>query len=164
LAAFGAEERGYAQSAFSTSGDLSQRDNGDAPDGDVLTRRVNEPSSARGSLVTPISLRDQVLGVLEFQRPEADSSWSEEQIALIEAVSEQMSVILENSRLFADARLRAARERRIREISARMRENLDVERVLQTAVREIGQVLQLNDVTIQLGGAVGQMGEDRWST
>ena len=65
-------------------------------------------------------------------------------------------MILENSRLFADARLRAARERRVGEISARMRASLDVERVLETAVREIGEALQLRDITIQLDSRVGQ--------
>ena len=114
--------------------------------------------------MAPISLRDQVLGVLEFQRADADEAWSDDQVALIEAVSEQMSMMLENSRLFADARLRAARERRIGEISARLRESLDVERVLQTAVREIGEALELYDITIQLGSSVGQAPEGGSST
>ena len=61
-----------------------------------------------------------------------------------------MGLIIENSRLFAEAQSRAARERRAREITARMRQSLDIETVLQTAVREMGEALELGDVSIQL--------------
>ena len=107
-------------------------------------------ASAPSALVSPISLRDQVLGVLGLHRESADEPWTDDQIELIAAISEQMGLIIENSRLFAEARARATRERQAREITARMRQSLDVEMVLETAAREIGQTLQLHDVTIEL--------------
>jgi GAF domain-containing protein len=107
-------------------------------------------ASAPSALVSPISLRDQVLGVLGLHRESADEPWTDDQIELIAAISEQMGLIIENSRLFTEARARATRERQAREITARMRESLEVEMVLQTAAREIGQTLQLHDVTIEL--------------
>jgi GAF domain-containing protein len=107
-------------------------------------------ASAPSALVSPISLRDQVLGVLGLHREASDEPWTDDQIELIAALSEQMGLIIENSRLFAEARARATRERQAREITARMRQSLEVERVLQTAVREIGETLQLHDVTIEL--------------
>ncbi|MBN1642421.1 MAG: GAF domain-containing protein [Anaerolineae bacterium] len=149
LTTYGAEAFTDVSSLVDDSGDTLPRDGG-VVFGPAPSPRVAGPVSATGALVAPIALRDQVLGVLEFQHSDADEGWSEDQLALIEAVSEQMSMILENSRLFAEARLRAARERRVGEISARMRESLDVERVLQTAVGEIGKALDLHDITIQL--------------
>lgn len=102
------------------------------------------------ALVSPISLREQILGVLGFHHAEEGQTWTADQIELVEAITEQMGLIIENARLFADAQFRAARERRAREITARMRESLDVEGVLQTTVREMGETLQLRDVTIRL--------------
>jgi two-component system NtrC family sensor kinase len=107
-------------------------------------------ASAPSVLASPISLREQVLGVLGLHRSQADEPWTEEQIELVEAICEQMGLIIENSRLFAEAQSRAARERRAREITARMRQSLDVETVLQTAVREMGESLNLSDIAIQL--------------
>ena len=76
-----------------------------------------------------------------------------------------MGLIIENSRLFSEAQSRATRERRAREITARMRQSLDIETVLQTAVREMGEALELRDVTIQLlaDEATPQAGPNRRS-
>jgi GAF domain-containing protein len=109
-----------------------------------------EDPSSPSALVSPISLREQVLGVLGLHRVESDEPWTEDQIALIGALSEQMGLIIENSRLFADAQARAVRERQTREITARMRQSLDLETVLRTAALEVGEALHLNDVTIRL--------------
>jgi GAF domain-containing protein len=109
-------------------------------------------ASAHSALVSPISLRDQVLGVLGLHRVDPDQPWTEDQIELVAAISNQMGLIIENSRLFEEAQLRAGRERRVREITARMRQSMDVEMVLQTAVREMGEALRLHDVTIQFSG------------
>jgi GAF domain-containing protein len=115
-----------------------------------LTILDSEAAAARSALVSPIRLREQVYGVLGFHQEEGDQPWTEDQIALVTAISDQMGLILENSRLFEEAQLRAARERRAREVTARMRESLDVEAVLRTAVREMGEALNLHDVTIRL--------------
>ena len=116
-------------------------------------------SSSLSALVSPISLRDQVVGVLGLHRVDSDEPWTEDQIALIGALSEQMGLIIENSRLFADAQSRAARERQTREITARMRQSLDLETVLRTAALEIGEALHLNDVTIRLAESHETTGE-----
>jgi GAF domain-containing protein len=118
---------------------------------------VADPS-APSALLVPISLREQMLGVLGLQRGDGDASWTEEQLELLTAVSEQMGLVIENSRLFAEARSRAARERQAREIVARLRQSLDTEEILSTAVREMGETLGLKDVTICLTGDNDQVG------
>lgn len=114
---------------------------------------------ASSSLLVPIALREHVLGVLGLRRLDADQPWTEEQIDLLAAVSEQMGLIIENSRLFSEARSRAARERRARQIVARLRQSLDIEEVLATAVQELGDALQLQEVTIRLAGTEEPIGE-----
>jgi GAF domain-containing protein len=116
-------------------------------------------ASAPSALLVPIALREQVLGVLGLHRLDADQPWTEEQKELLAAVSEQMGLIIENSRLFAEARSRAARERRARQIVAHLRQSLDVEEVLATAAQEMGDALQLQDVTIRLTRTEEPIGE-----
>ncbi len=115
-------------------------------DGHLGEKGPDTPST----LVAPILLRNQPLGALGFQQPEDGQPWSSEDIALVEMVAEQFALAADNLRLLDETQRRAAQDRLIREISSRIRESLDVDRVLQTAAREIGQSLALHDLTIQL--------------
>ncbi len=107
---------------------------------------ASEPSA----LVSPISLRDQVIGVLGLHQTDQARFWSEEEIGLVSTISEQMGLILENARLFEEARVRAGQERQVRKVSTRMRESLDVDMVLRTAVDEMYRALGLEEIVIRL--------------
>jgi GAF domain-containing protein len=104
----------------------------------------------QSALLSPIRLRERILGVLGLHLGASERGWTEDQIELATAISEQMGLILENARLFEEARYRAERERKAREITARMRETLDVETVLKTAADELYRAFELDDVVIQL--------------
>lgn len=111
------------------------------------------------ALLVPIVQREHVLGVLGLHRLHADQPWAADQIELLAAISEQMGLTIENARLFAEARSRAAQERRIRQVVARLRQSLDVEEVLAMAVQEVADALHLEDVTIRLTGNEVPIGE-----
>ena len=102
------------------------------------------------ALVALVKLRGQVIGVLGVQDDDRTRRWTSEDIALVEAVAERMAQTAENLRLFDEAQRRAVREQLMGAITARMRESLDMERVLQTAAQEIGEKLGLHDIAIQL--------------
>jgi len=138
----------------------SWRERGSLPAGEEMLASpdASEASDAPAVLV-PIALRERVLGVLGLHLQGSDVPWTDEQMELLTAVSEQMGLMIENSRLFAEARSRAARERQVREIVARLRQSLDTEEILSTAVREMGEALGLKDVTIRLAGTGERVGE-----
>jgi GAF domain-containing protein len=73
-----------------------------------------------------------------------------ETVALIQEVSGRLALALENARLLEGTQHRAARERLISTITAHMRESLDVDKVLQIAVREFGETLGAAEVKIRL--------------
>ena len=70
--------------------------------------------------------------------------------ALTRTITEQLGIALDSARLYQGTQRRAAREQMIGEVTARIRETLDMETMLQTAAREIEQGLGLYDVTIRL--------------
>jgi GAF domain-containing protein/HAMP domain-containing protein len=70
-----------------------------------------EPALAQSALVTPIALRGQVIGALGLQETEGARQWTADEIALVEAVADQMALAIENARLFEEA------QRRLREIT-----------------------------------------------
>jgi GAF domain-containing protein len=95
-------------------------------------------------------LRGQSIGVLGLEDPEGTRHWSEEDQALVEAVSQQLALALENARLLEETQRRAASEQLIGQVTTRMRETLDVDTVLQTAAREIREALGLSKIVIRL--------------
>ncbi len=117
------------------------------------TLPLSSPVAGR-TLATPIKVRDQVIGVLDAHKPAGAGEWTTSEIALLETLTERLSLTLESARLFQDTRRRAAREQLIGEITARMRETLDVDTMLQTAIREIGQALGKAEVEVRMGSGV----------
>jgi GAF domain-containing protein len=102
------------------------------------------------TLVVPLKVRDQVIGALSFRRGENDQAWAAEEIALLETLAEQLAVALESARLYQDVQRRAERERLTAQVTTRMRETLDMETVLKTAVQEVRQALGLSEVVVRL--------------
>ncbi len=113
----------------------------------------NEQSGQAGGparLAIPIKVRDQVIGVIDGCKPDGAGEWMEEELALLETLTEQLGVALESARLYRDTQRRAARERLTSEVTARMRESLDLETVINTAASEMRQALGLDELVIRL--------------
>ncbi len=102
-------------------------------------------------LAAPVKVRGEVIGVIDFSKPADSSAWTSEEITLVETLTEQLGVALESARLYEDTQRRAAREQLTGEVTARIRETLDVNEVLQTATREMRRVLDLAEVEIRMG-------------
>jgi GAF domain-containing protein len=109
------------------------------------------------TLTIPIQVRGQVVGVLDFRKGANDERWTDEEIALLETLTDQLSVALESARLYHETQRRAARERLIGQITARMRETLDMDTVLQAAICEIGDVLDIARVEVRMGSGTGSL-------
>lgn len=105
----------------------------------------------RTGVAIPIVLRGQTIGVLGVEDPGGTHRWSEEDRAVIEAVSRQLAQALENARLLGETQLRAQRERIIGDVTGRVRASMDLEGILQTTVRELGVALGTDRAFIRLG-------------
>ena len=103
------------------------------------------------TVAVPIIARDQVIGVIDARKPEGAGEWTEQEIALLEALRDQLGEAAESARLYQDVQRRETRERVVGESTARMRESLDIQTVLQVAVREISQSLGLAALDVRLG-------------
>ena len=101
-------------------------------------------------MAIPVKVRGQVIGVIDAAKPAPSEAWTAEETALLQTLTEQLGTALEGARLYQDTQRRATRERLIGEVTSHMRESLDVERVLQAAVREFGKTLGADEVKIRL--------------
>jgi GAF domain-containing protein len=112
------------------------------------SRQAAPPQNA---LVVPLKLRGQVIGTMALHETGHQRPWTAEEIALAESVAEQVTLTVENLRLMDETQRRAARERLIGEVTGRVRQTLDMETILKTAVNEIGRTLGLAALEVRLG-------------
>jgi HAMP domain-containing protein len=75
---------------------------------------------------------------------------AEEQLR-VESVTNQAALALENARLLQEAQSWAARERIINAMTERAAHSTDLDVLLKTAVRELGQLPNLSEVSVHIG-------------
>jgi GAF domain-containing protein/HAMP domain-containing protein len=118
------------------------------------TRVISEHNGTDENLQTlaiPIKVRGNVIGVVQTQKSEKIGKWTDDELAMLEIIIEQLGVALDSARLYEETQFQANSERMIGEISTKMRETLDIESVIQTAARELRNALNLAEVEIRMG-------------
>ena len=105
----------------------------------------------RYPLIVPIKVGNTVIGILDTYKPIADGPWNEEEIAILEALADQLGLALEGARLYRDAQQRASREQLTREIADKMRQATSVEEIIQTTVDELFHTLGTSRAFVKLG-------------
>ncbi|HQE91229.1 MAG TPA: hypothetical protein PLH19_00820 [Anaerolineae bacterium] len=104
--------------------------------------RSQEVAVRQDELAIPIAsgMRAQLIGALGVRRS-GQEEWSEDELALVTAVTDQLAQTLENLRLLDETTRRAAREQMSGEITAHIREAVEIEAVLERALSELGGAL-----------------------
>jgi GAF domain-containing protein/HAMP domain-containing protein len=102
-------------------------------------------------LVAPIRLRGQTLGSVVLRQDAEGDPWSEDDVALVEELVTQVGLALENARLLEETRRRAAWEQSLSQLTARFSRSLDLDTMLQAAVRELGQLPNVAEVSVHVG-------------
>ncbi|MFL7795134.1 MAG: GAF domain-containing protein [Anaerolineae bacterium] len=108
----------------------------------------------------PIKLRGQVIGVLNLRSSRDEIS--PRTVSQIEEVADRLAVALENARLLEETERRARREQLLSEMTAQFTQSLDMDALLRSAVRELGQLPNVAEVSVHvgtLGGAATEGGD-----
>jgi GAF domain-containing protein len=95
----------------------------------------------------PISIRDQIIGHLKLG---GNESLSSEDKNWIQAIATQAALALENARLLEESQSTAMREKFVTEITNKIWASTSMDSVLQTAIRELSQILDASEATIEL--------------
>jgi GAF domain-containing protein len=137
---------------FDPEGILPKTDEWSAEMAQAATQGIPAQGSISNfpSLAVPITERGQTIGVLNAYKAPEEGRWTQEEISLMEVITEQLGVALESARAYQDTQLAAVREQLTSEATARVRETLDIETIIKTATEEIRQALNLPEVTIRL--------------
>jgi GAF domain-containing protein len=103
-------------------------------------------------LRVPLRVRDQTIGEIELQIQGKEAT--PELVNLAEEAANRLGLVLESTRLLQEARRLAMREQIVGQVAAKVRSSLEMDRVMQVAIREIGEALDLDEVEIRLVGEV----------
>jgi len=99
------------------------------------------------SIAFPIKLRGQTIGVISLKLEEG---YDRNTVSIVESAAERLASAMESARLYEEARLRADREQSISRVTTAISASTGFEQILQTTVREIGNILGDTDVAIQI--------------
>jgi GAF domain-containing protein/HAMP domain-containing protein len=103
--------------------------------------------SEKSVVEAPITLRDQIIGSLKLEGEEAlsteDENW-------IRAIATQTALALENARLLEESQGAAMQEKFVTEITNKIWASTSIDGVLQTTIRELGQILDATEATIEI--------------
>lgn len=100
-------------------------------------------------LAVPILLRGETIGVIHLQENrDEDYAWSEKELSTAQSVADQVAQTLENARLFEQTIRRAERERKVLEITSKIRATNDPQQMLQITLEELRKNLGASDAQI----------------
>jgi GAF domain-containing protein len=93
-------------------------------------------------LFTPITLRQENIGLVEagFNK-DAQASIEDSQIRLLRAFIDQTALALDNAQRYEASQKAARREALIKKITTKVRASTDLDNILQTTVKEIGNAI-----------------------
>lgn len=100
----------------------------------------------------PISLRGQKIGKISIAR-KGDAQWNKSDEDLLAEVASQVGLAVDNIRLLEEATQRARQEQIVGEMAFRFSQALDIDSLLQTAARELGQLPGVEEATVFIGEA-----------
>jgi GAF domain-containing protein len=106
--------------------------------------------SNENAISAPIILRGQKIGDISVAK-RGDAKWSKLDESLLDEVASQVGLAVDNIRLLEDATQRAAQEQTIGKLATRFSQSLDLDTLLQTAARELGQVTDVSEVSVFIG-------------
>lgn len=110
-----------------------------------------QAGTAESSLVLPLKVREDTIGILGFYKDSEDAAWTPREMEFLQRLVAQLGSTLESAQLFQESQRRAAREQAIRQVTERMRSAVEVETVLQNTIVELAKALGAPRAYIRLG-------------
>ncbi|MCX8024392.1 MAG: GAF domain-containing protein [Thermanaerothrix sp.] len=106
-------------------------------------------AEAHSALALPLSYQNEILGVLYIES-EQPAAFDESDQELFASLTTNLAAILTNARLIHQIQIQAERQRRLYEITSKIRALTDVGNILQTSAAEIGRALGAQRVNIRI--------------
>src|SRR5207247_7835936 len=95
-------------------------------------------------LAVPMMVGEKVVGVITIQDYETPDAYNRSHVELPSTIASHAAIVVDNARLYAETKQQAQRAALTNRISQAVRRTRDVSEVFETAVRELGQHLEVD--------------------
>jgi GAF domain-containing protein len=102
-------------------------------------------------LGVPLLIADKPIGALVVQDMNNAGRFTDEDQRLLTSLGSQIAVTIYNARLIDQSRRMAERERRLHEVTSKIRASTDMKTILATTATEIGRALNIPRATVEVG-------------
>jgi GAF domain-containing protein len=113
-------------------------------------RAQKSPQQNTNAISAPIMLRGRRIGNISIAR-KGNTKWSRLDEGLLDEVASQVGLAVDHIRLLEEATQRARQEQTVGKLAASFGQSLDLDTLLQTAARELGQLPDVSEVSVFIG-------------
>ncbi|MBA2614956.1 MAG: GAF domain-containing protein [Actinobacteria bacterium] len=124
----------------------------DVPSAPNVSRRLADFVGAQSAAFVPLATEDRLVGVAVVASTREKRFFSALELDLIQQLADAAAVVIDKTRSTDELRRSLERERLTAEIARKVRSELDLDDVLEVAVRETGRALEVARCFIRLGG------------
>ncbi len=120
----------------------------DFPGLNEKSKKIVEALEIKSMLAVATRYQGEVNGVIGLHQCDREREWTDWERQLLEGVASQLAIAINQAKLYSQTRRLAEQESLLRLIGNQIRSTLDLNTILQTAVREVRQLLQCDRVII----------------
>ena len=120
----------------------------DFPGLNERSRQIAIDLEIKSMLAVATRYQGEVNGVIGLHQCDREREWTDWEQQLVEGVASQLAIAINQAKLYSKTRRQAEQESLLRLIGNQIRSTLDLNTILQTAVREVRQLLQCDRVII----------------
>ena len=120
----------------------------DFPGLNPQTRNIAEALEIKSMLAVATRYQGEMNGIIGLHQCDREREWTHWEQQLLEGVASQLAIAINQAKLYSKTRRQAERESLLRLIGNQIRSTLDLGTILETAEREVRQLLQCDRVII----------------
>jgi GAF domain-containing protein len=105
--------------------------------------------SIRSELAVPIMYGDRLLGVLDLESPRV-AAYDENDLEIITTLGTNLGSVISNIQLLQRIREQIDRQQQIFDITSRIRQSVDIHRILETSATELAHALKLRHTQVEI--------------
>jgi two-component system, NtrC family, sensor kinase len=151
----------------------------DFPGLNEQSKKIVEALEIKSMLAIATRYQGEVNGIIGLHQCDREREWTDWERQLLEGVASQLAIAINQAQLYSKTCRQAKRESLLRLIGNQIRSTLDLRTILQTAVKEVRQLLQcdrviiyqfrdnwegkvvVEDMTVPWPSILGEMGTDK---
>jgi PAS domain S-box-containing protein len=122
----------------------------------ITKRKTNLDTSKKGNdappMIAPLNIHGDIVGALGIQPDDIDKL-SEEDLEMLEAISDQVAQALENARLFNETKKRTEELASLNEIISAASQSLETETILETVMNKVLEITEFDGGLITMFNA-----------